>query len=463
MIVQLDKLVEIISGRLLADNRPEKDTLSGITTDSRTVEPGDVFFALKGEQFDGHAFVVQVAQAGAHVLVVSEEVSVPNVAIVLVEDTLLALGQLAAWWRRQNAAIPISAIVGSSGKTTTKEMAGEILSRFYNTLTTKGNFNNLIGLPQTLFQLQASHEAAVLELGMNCPDENRRLVEIAQPNCIALTNINHAHIGMFASPEDHYRAEAEPLIYAADDALLIINDDDELSRRAHTEFAQGRRTWRYSVEKPADFYAEKIEALHPFGYEFVLRNAAGESADVELKVFGRHNVSNAVAAAAVAAFHGIKLEDAAAQLTMFRPRYNRSEVEEIDGVYVIKDYYNAIPAAVISALRSLEDMDFPGRKYAVLGDMMELGDHERRFHHEVADAAAEAGLEELFTIGQRGALIHERATELGVPCRHFESMEALAAELRRVLKRGDLLLIKGSRALKLEQLYDLLKNSVTVS
>ncbi len=462
MRVQLDKFLEVVSGRLVKDERPEPDVISGVSTDSRDVKPGDVFFALTGDNFDGHDFVNTAVKAGAQAVVVSLPVEVNGVAVIEVSDPSKALGDVAGWWRRQHKT-RVAAVVGSSGKTTTKEMAGEILSRYFNTLTTRGNFNNLVGLPHTLFALQASHEAVVLELGMNVPDENRKLMEIALPNCVVLTNINHAHIGMFDSPRAHYEAEAEPIQFAEPDALLIINKDCPFSAQAYEEFGNGRRVWHYSAKTKANFYAEDIEALRPFGYSFTLRNEAGDSADVTLRIFGRHNVSNAVAAAAIAAFYGVSLEDAAEQLNMFRPRYNRSEVEEVDGFFLVKDYYNAIPAAVISALHSLDDLDISGRRFAVLSDMMELGDHERQFHEEVAEAAVSANLNRLYTIGERGKIISDHARSLGMDAQHFEDFESLAGELKQELRRGDLLLIKGSRSMKLERLYDMLKPSVAVT
>lgn len=457
MRVELEKLAEIVSGCLVADNRQEKDVVSGVSTDSRTVKPGDVFFALSGENFDGHSFVPSAVTAGAQAVVVSKlPAESGGFAIVQVDDVLAALGKLATWWRHQ-LKVPVVAVVGSSGKTTTKEMAGEILIRYKDAIVTRGNLNNLIGLPQTLFSVQSSHEAVVLELGMNMPDENRQLMEIAQPDCVVLTNINHAHIGMFESPQAHYEAEAEPLRYAKPGARLIVNKDDPLSVRAVEEFAADREIVWYSTETGADFYADEIRPIRPFGYEFTLKNRANDSADVTLKLFGRHNIANAVAAAAVAHFYGINLEDASEQLSMFRPRYNRSEVDEMDGVYIVKDYYNAIPAAVISALQSLEDFDIIGRRFAVLGDMMELGEHEVHFHEQVGEAAAAAGLTKLFTVGERGRIIHERAQSLGTTSVHYDSLESLASDLPGELKRGDLVLIKGSRALALERLYDMLK------
>jgi len=458
MRVELDKLVEVVHGQLIRDERAEPDVISGVSTDSRCVKAGDAFFALAGENFDGHDFLQTAVTGGVQTVVVTRPVDVRGVAVVQVQDTLTALGLLAKWWRLTQSA-PVAAVVGSSGKTTTKEMAGEILARYFDTLTTKANLNNLIGLPQTLFGMQARHEAVVVELGMNVPDENRQLMEIAQPDCVALTNINHAHIGMFESPQAHYEAEAEPLRYAKPEALLILNRDDTLSVRAWEEYGAGRQVCWYSTEGAADFYADGVTPLRPFGYEFTLRNKAGESADVTLKMFGRHNISNAVASAAIAGFFGVSLENAAEQLSLFRPRYNRSEVEDIDGIFIIKDYYNAIPAAVVSALKSLDDFDGAGRRFAVLGDMMELGEHEKHFHEEVAEAAASAGLTKLFTIGDRGRIIYDRAAELGVNVAHFDDVAALAAELKQNIRRGDLLLIKGSRAIRLERLYDLLKQS----
>lgn len=460
MKIKLEQLAEVIGGTLTNDDK-QQVPVAGISTDSRSVNRGDVFFALVGENFDGHDFVQTAVEAGARALVVSRPVRA-DIPVIIVKDTLYALGELARWWRGEFER-PVVAIAGSSGKTTVKEMAGEILNRYLDTLVTRGNLNNLIGLPATLFHLTSDHQAAVLELGMNVPDENRRLMEIARPDCVLLTNINHAHIGMFESPRAHYEAEAEPLRYADPKAVLIINQDDPLSRDAYNEFGDGRTCQTFSTMGEADFYAEDIEPLRPFGYRFTLKSAKGQSAEVTLKIFGRHNVSNAVAAAAVAGYYGISLEASAQQLNMFRPRLSRSEVEEIDGYYLVKDYYNAIPAAVISSLLSLADLTIPGRRFAVLGDMMELGEHETRFHEEVADAAVQASLDHLFTFGDRGKIIGNHAKNQGQKTSHFDDLESLANELKQVLKPGDLLLIKGSRSLRLERLYDLLKSTVTVS
>lgn len=465
MIIKFSDLLNAIGGRTVSEVSGDL-TISGVSTDTRSVNPGDCFFALTGENFDAHDFVSVAAREGAVVIVVHrEDVIVPsNVALVKVDDTLEALGRLAFFWRQQHGEIPVTALVGSSGKTTTKEMAGEIVSRFKKSIVTPGNLNNLIGLPHTIFGINRSTEAVVLELGMNVPDENRKLTQMADPDCIVLTNINHAHIGMFESPEAHFEAESEPLRFAPDKTRLVINLDDELSMKAWSKYGKKRETAYFSIEKDADFFAKNIRTLRPYGYKFEVCNRAGESAEVNLKVFGRHNISNAVAAVAIADCFNISIYDAAEQLSLFRPRLNRSEVEEIHGWYLVKDYYNAIPAAVILALDSLKDFQVAGRKFAVLGDMRELGHYEEQFHREVGEKAVQSDVDFIYTIGDSGRIIHDAALSAGAErVSHFSDLKDLAKELKNVLQPGDLLFIKGSRALKLEKLYELLKSSPAVS
>lgn len=440
--------------------------ISGVSTDTRSVKPGDCFFALSGETFDAHDFVSIAVREGASVVVVHrDDINVDaSIPVIKVADTLEALGNLAKHWRTKHKNIPVVALVGSSGKTTTKEMAGEIVSRYKNSIVTPGNLNNLIGLPQTIFGINSGTEAVVLELGMNVPDENRKLTELSQPNAVLLTNINHAHIGMFESAEAHFEAESEPVKYAPDTATLIINADDELSQKAYAKYGGSRKALHFSIEKSADYFAKNIRTMRPYGYKFELCNKAGDSADVNLKVFGKHNISNAVAAAAIADQFGISLYDTAEQLSLFRPRLNRSEVEEINGWFLVKDYYNAIPAAVILALDSLKDFQVSGKKFAVLGDMRELGQFEEHFHHEVGKKAASSGIDNIYTIGNSGKLIYDAAVKAKAPhVEHAKDMESLASILKSQLKPGDLLFIKGSRALKLEKLYELLKTSPAVS
>lgn len=432
--------------------------LGPVSTDSRTLKQGDCFVALKGNALDGHDFVPQAVRAGAACLVVERPFpEYADTTQILVRDTLHALGEIARLWRSKLDGVKIAVFVGSSGKTTAKEMAAKIIGASMPTLATQGNLNNLIGVPQMIFQIQPSHKAAILELGMNMAGELRRLVEITSPHCVAMTNISNAHIGMFSSQEDLFQAKTDSLKWSPEESVLVMNTDDPLSRRAREDFARGRQVVNFGYGEDAQVTAREVERLVPFGYRF--RLAAGGDGDVlvNLHIFGRHNIMNALAAAAVAKFFGVALPDIAAGLDGFRTAANRSEVEEVNGWFIVKDYYNASPAAVEQALLGLEDFSVPGRRFAVLGDMLELGAWERMYHTQVGTVAAGVGLSKLFTVGMRGAHIGAAALAKGQPSEHFADAESVAARLKEELRPGDLLLIKGSRLMKLEKIYELLK------
>jgi UDP-N-acetylmuramoyl-tripeptide--D-alanyl-D-alanine ligase len=294
---------------------------------------------------------------------------------------------------------------------------------------------------------------------MNLPDENRRLVEIADPTCVLLTNITHAHVGMFGSHEAHYQAEAEAVRYAPENATLIFNADDEKSQQARRDYAGNRQILTFGISNLADVTARNIHNLSPYGYGFELHGSGYSGEHVTLRMFGRHNVANAVAAATLARAFNIDFDHVGEALSSFTPRLNRSEVEKIDGWYLVKDYYNAIPAAVQLALESLADFNVPGRRFAVLGDMMELGDFEQMYHEQVGETAAKSGLHHLYTLGERGQMIHHAAKSNGAYATHLPDVETAARELKQELKPGDLLLLKGSRLMKLERLHELLKSA----
>lgn len=444
---------------------PAEDcVITSISTDSRSLQPGDCFVALRGNVFDGHNFIDDAIQGGAKALVVSWRVPASNsVPQLIVPDTLYALGEIARLWRHKLAHVPVAVVVGSSGKTTVKEMAAKIVAATRPTLATEGNLNNLIGVPLTLFRLQPSHQAAVIELGMNATGELKRLVEIVQPDCVALINIGDAHLGMFASKQDLYLAKAESLRYAAPHVTFVINRDNPAARRAMEEFGAGHRIITFGYADDASVRALDVQPRVPVGYRFKLCVEEQPPVDVELHLFGQHNVANALAAAAIAHFFEIAPPDIAEQLKDFRPAHNRSQVEEVAGVYVIKDYYNASPAAVEAALMSMSHFFVPGRRYAVLADMLELGAWERMYHRNVGKVAAHAGLTRLYCYGPRSAVTAAAAQEEGLPAEHYQSAEELVRDLARELKPGDLVLIKGSRLMKLEKVFELLKGALAAA
>lgn len=434
--------------------------IEDVSTDSRKLRPGDLFVALKGPNFDGHHFVGDAARAGAKAVVVDNRTELPECAIpqLVVADTLHALGEIARLWRQRMSHVKIAVVVGSSGKTTVKEMAAEIVRQAYPALATEGNLNNLVGVPLTLFRLEPDHHAAIIELGMNAPGELRRLTEIVAPDYVVLTNIRNAHVGMFSSPQDLYLAKCESLRFAPRHATFILNADDPASQRAWREWAQDHRTIRFGYSPEADIRASEVCSRVPFGYSFNLHVGNQQPIGAELQMFGQHNVANALAAVAVATDFGVDLAVCVEVLRAFRSAQNRSEIEEVSGVFFVKDYYNASPAAVEAALLSLKDLCVPGRRFAVLGDMLELGPWETQYHQQVGETAArEAGLTKLYCYGPRSRATAQAASAAGLTAEHFDDIELLGQSLAGELCRGDLVLIKGSRLMKLERVYDYLK------
>ncbi len=451
------KVKEKISAEEL--NRP----IAGVSTDTRTITKGYVFIALRGDNFDGHDFVHVAANASAACAIVDHALTLPvtqtPIIQIVVKDTLTALGDIAKWWRKQNKHIPIIVIIGSCGKTTTKEMLLKIFEENYSTLGTKGNQNNLIGAPLALICLRPDHEVAVLELGMNMPGELKRLVEITHPNIVVLTNIKDSHIGNFASLEELYHAKCEALAYAPSSATLIINDDDELSCRAVKEFGQGRHIIRFGLGETAIVRAENITPVTPYGYCFDLTLPTSAKHPVLLKHFGRGHIYNALAAAAAASFIGMSGAEISMRLSSFIAGAIRCEVEDMpNGWFCIKDYYNASPAATENVLLSMKDFNTGGKRYAMLGDMLELGAQEAQYHRHIGEVAAQCGVAHLHLLGERAAYIAEGAKAAGLTnVTLHKTPEEAANALYDELRPNDLLLIKASRLMYLENVYNLLK------
>ncbi|MCX7048122.1 MAG: UDP-N-acetylmuramoyl-tripeptide--D-alanyl-D-alanine ligase [Candidatus Sumerlaeota bacterium] len=341
--------------------------------DSRHAAPGAMFIALKGENFDGHKFVIPSAEAGAAGALVAAPVDfkqLPNgFFLIRVADTTEALGALARARRRRWRG-PLIAVAGSAGKTTTKEMIASALAARWRVHKTEANFNNLIGVPQTLFELRDDHEAAVVELGMNQRDELKRLTLIAEPDWGVLTNIGLAHVGMFGSEEALLGAKGDFIEYLSAAAPLVFNADCHKSRIALQARLGTRRAFGVGESPEAQARVSEIEP-QAGGYRFKLE-AEGKVLRIALPCFGRYNVSNAAAAAAVALLLGVEPGAIVERLGAFTPNAMRSQTLEIAGVRIIADCYNASPDATLAALRSLVESPIRGARYAILGDMLEL-------------------------------------------------------------------------------------------
>ncbi len=452
MDLRLRDLVRATGGARLAGD-PNR-LCRRVSTDTRTLRRGDWFVALTGENFDGHRFVDVALERGAAGLVLSRVPTglTTRRPLLLVNDTLTALGAIAAAWRRR-LGVKVITVTGSSGKTTTKDMLGRLVRRLGPTLVTEGNLNNRIGVPLQLQRLTRRHRWAVLEIGMNMPGEIDLLGAMTRPRIGVITNVGEAHVGMFKTGRRGVlEAKAELLRHITRGGIAVLNADDESTPRlASRARRRGLRVVRFSGEsnRRADLWVARCEPRPQLGHRVVLTDGAEEVA-VSLPIFGHHNVANLAAAAAAARGAGVRLRDFPRALAGFQPTAMRSSVRTLRGVTLIEDCYNANPLSVAAALESLGAMPCAGRRVAVLGDMFELGRRSRALHAGLGKAVLAAGIDRLVTFGDAARHIATRAS--GVPARHFRDPEACARHLHRALRRGDAVLIKGSRGMAMERI-----------
>ncbi len=444
------KLTEIASA-LGAEYSGGSDVpVTNVTIDSREVDTGSLFIAVKGDRFDAHDFVPDVLAKGAAAAVCSKRIEgAPQDRIIYVPDTRLALLALAKHYRSKFD-IPVVGLTGSVGKTTTKEMVAAVLSQKYRTLATQGNFNNEIGLPKMCFKLDASYEAAVFEMGMSGFGEISRLTRTALPSVGIITNIGVSHIEMLGSREGILKAKMEILEGMSSDAPLIINGDNDLLPGGVKDIPNPVVVCGISC-KEADCRAESIEQ-HPDRMSFVI-NFRGSRYPVELPAVGMHNVYNACIAFACGMLLGVSPEQAVKGLSEYVPAGMRQKIVRKGGITVIEDCYNASPDSIKASLSVLRDIDC-ARRIAVLGDMKELGSYSRRAHLECGAAAAQNGIDVLLAYGPEAKAYIEGAEGAIDTVLHFDDKQALAIKLCSMLQEGDAILFKASRAMKLEEVIE---------
>ena len=426
-----------------------------VITDSRSLQQGDLFFALRGPNFDGHDFAAAALAGGAAAVVVERGRVSAAGGVIEVDDTLLAL-QALAHAVRVASGTTVVAITGSAGKTTTKEAIAALLSTQYRVVKNKGNLNNHIGLPLSLMQLRSRPDVAVMELGMNHAGEIRTLVAIAAPDVRVWTNVGDAHIGFFASAEAIADAKAEILEDAGADGVLVCNaDDPRIAARAP---AFGGRVLTFGEAGAATVRAQQVEDLGVAGMRARVSTPAGEVA-ITTPLLGRGNLSNVLAAMAVALHFGVPLADITAAASRLRPADRRGAVTQLKGsITLIDDSYNSSPSALRRALDVLAHERQAVRKIAVLGEMLELGDHTRRLHAECGRAAAAAGVHRLFAVGGEPArALAEAAVAAGIPgaaVDYFQHSADAAPVVARDARAGDVILVKGSRGIRTDLVVD---------
>lgn len=455
-MLELCWILDSIRGRLVKtqnlESLPELEDVafSGVCTDSRRIREGELFFALCGDNFDGHDFVVEALQKGAKGAIVEKAVSsVPNGKILIyVSSTLRALGDIASGWRKSFKNLKLAAITGSNGKTTTKEMASAILSLKFSVLRNSGNLNNLIGLPLTLLKLREDQNAAVVELGMSDFGEIKRLAEIALPDVGAITNIGRAHLEKLGGLEGVAMAKGELVEGFTEDNTLIVNMDDPWVQR----IAKGTRCRKVTFginSCGTQISAKEIEPVEFSAIRFKMI-VDGKEFPVRIRGIGFHNVMNALCAGGIANSFGCGPDTIQAGLERFTPAYMRLEVMETPlGFRIINDAYNANPDSMRKGIEELVRLKGDGRAIAVIGDMLELGSASENEHRNLGDFICESNVDFVITYGRYASLILEanHGRVKGVSAR---TQDETAGILTRVAKPGDLVLIKGSRGMRME-------------
>jgi UDP-N-acetylmuramoyl-tripeptide--D-alanyl-D-alanine ligase len=441
-------------GRLI---RPATiSSFQGAAVDSRHVTPGCCFVALRGERVDGHAYVADAVRAGASVALVERSVDAAGGALVLVPDTLVALQEIAAWWRSRSA-VRVVGITGSTGKTIAKEMCADVLSRCLEVLRNAGNLNSETGLPMTLLRLEPQHQVAVLEMSMYTTGEIARLAEIARPEVGVVLAVHPTHLQRAGSIEAIARAKAELPEALPSDGLAVLNADD--ARVAAMSGVTRAPVLTFGLGDVADVRASDIESLGIAGTAFTMRAPWGTTR-LRSATPGRHLVPHALAAAIVAHRFEVPLSEVAAALEQGSHAAHRMAVSEsTTGATLVDDTYNASPISVAAALDFLGETPVPAgrRRLAVLGDMLELGPDEERLHRQIGTKAAQL-LDGLLTVGPRGRWIGDAARAAGLAnvASVDDAQQAIEAVGRLAPGAGDLLLAKASRGVGLERLVEAL-------
>lgn len=447
MKLPLGRIAEFIRGEGAFD---KDEVAAGYSIDSRTIQAGDLFFAVKGERLDGHDFVEAALERDAVGAVVAREQAgryQQKSRLLIVPEPLEALQRLGRSVRRLWNK-PLVAITGSAGKTTTKEAVAAILATKFKVLKSEGNLNNQFGLPLQLLKLQQEHEMAVMELGMNHAGEITALAAIAQPDIGVVTNVAPVHLGFFDSIAGIARAKYELIQSLPASGVAVLNADDEYVSQFGRDFPG--RVLTFGIEHPAAVCAQDIRGLGTDGSEFDLVGDFGRVRAM-LPLIGRHNIYNALAAATVALERGVSIDQVAGALATLTPSDKRGQVIEVAGATVINDCYNSNPRALDSVVDALSKMAAKGRRIVVAGEMLELGPATGELHRRCGEHMAERGIDVL--VGVRGAAkqMVESANAKGMRAEFVETPEEAGQWLAREVKPGDLVMLKASRGVKLEK------------
>lgn len=445
-MMEVSELIQAVNGK---PSTPDANcSIYGITTDTRAIKQGDLFIALQGENFNGHDFIDTAIKAGASCVVAHKDLPTASVPVVYVKDTRLALGHLAKWWRNRFKG-KLVALTGSNGKTTVKEMIASILrvaaDNSKDVLATEGNFNNDIGMPLTLLKLREHHKYAVIEMGMNHLGEISYLTNIARPDVALINNAHRAHVGEVGSVENIAKAKGEIFEGLKENGTAVLNADDSFYS-LWKELTKDKHQISFGLDS-GEIKADYVEA--DYGASLKINSSKG-AIDIALKVPGKHNIRNALAASAAAIALGIPPQAISQGLSSFPGTKGRLQRKPgLNGSTIMDDTYNANPDSMIAAISVLAKID--GIKIFVMGDMGELGSGADEFHAEIGKKAREANIDVLLTLGKSSVLA---TNEFGEGSRHFLDVQDLIQALVPLLNSESIALIKGSRFMKMERVVE---------
>ena len=444
----LENIEKACGGRYIGTEAEKKTEVLGVVIDSRQVESGYLFVAIPGEKVDGHKFIPDVFAKGAAAVLSEQQLEDPAGPYILVESTTKALRDLAEYYRK-SLDIKVVGITGSVGKTSTKEMIASVLSEKYKVLKTEGNYNNEIGLPLTIFKIRAEHEVAVLEMGISEFGEMHRLATMANPDICVITNIGLCHLENLKTRDGILKAKTESFAHLKKDGIAILNgDDDKLStiRQVGDKepvFYGMEEKMEYREDAKKSVYATGVENLGLYGMQARIHTPEGER-DVRIPIPGEHNVYNALAATAVGLSLGLPLDQISSGILKAKTIGGRTNLLNTGSMTVIDDCYNANPVSMKASIDVLATAE--GRKIAVLGDMGELGENEKKLHYEVGEYLAKKEIDVLFCAGELSEEIAKAAQKESKTCEvyYFKTRDALLEQLLPFLKKGDTVLVKAS-------------------
>ncbi len=444
------EILKAAKGKLISPKAPADIKLASISTDSRTIKRGEFFLPLKGNNFNGEEFVTEALRKGAigaFVTIYDIRYTIYEKTIIQVKDTTEALQRIARYYRMKFD-IPVIGVTGSNGKTTTKDMISRLLSAKFNVLKNEGTKNNHIGVPQTLLKLNKKHDICVLEMGANKKGEIRLLADIARPDIVVITNIGPSHLEFLKDLKGVFEAKKEIFEFLGKGGLAIVNgDDDYLAGLKSRAF----KIIKFGFDEGNDLKASVVSAGSS-RMKFSLNNKTRFT----LNLLGMHNIYNALAAIGIARHFKLGVESIKKGFAVYRPGYMRLNINNIGGITVINDSYNSNPSSMKCALQAMKDLP-ANAKWIVSADMLELGKKENDFHGMIGESVAELGFKGLLTFGRLSRHTYNRALECGMDKDHIwhcSTRDEVADTLRKVVRIGDAVLVKGSRAMGMERVVE---------